>query len=458
MKKQTDKVDDFFRKSLQGHIVIPSEAAKAGFLKEAATLEERGKISRKWYFYLSAVLLLVSASIGLFMSRPVQEMKKTSSGNLNSLVSGFHHDNKAKTGITVRPSEHKITERQNRVSTNLIQKSDNRKHQECDKKNVLLAQTAIVQSKEFVKPETYSNIIITYSSTNPPEEPQAKQQAVELQSTVFTKPERKEMTMMDSLKIQQTKSADANLAEYSPAGNPKHGSGSNPKNWNIAIGVYYAPEWMFNTLEGEKYGNNFGIGGTFHFGRYSIRTGAGLSITKGTNELAINYNKYIGNYNKLDSILFAWNETHTKLMPTFFFSNENVWDSLMKVADAKVVKRYTYLQVPLILGYDFWQNDHFSIGLRGGPILSVLLKTEVLSDNYDPGKNKIILINRIAPERIQINWQILGGINTTFHFSHRLGFELEPEIRYYFNSVYEKSAINKKPWSVGVHAAFIVSL
>jgi hypothetical protein len=88
----------------------------------------------------------------------------------------------------------------------------------------------------------------------------------------------------------------------------------------------------------------------------------------------------------------------------------------------------------------------------------VLLKTEVLSDNYDPGKNKIILINRIAPERIQTNWQILGGFNATYHFSKRLGIELEPEIRYYFNSVYEKSDNDKKPWSVGIHAAFIVIL
>ena len=38
MKKQQDKVDEFFKEALQDHTVVPSEAAKAAFLKEAATL------------------------------------------------------------------------------------------------------------------------------------------------------------------------------------------------------------------------------------------------------------------------------------------------------------------------------------------------------------------------------------------------------------------------------------
>ncbi len=68
------------------------------------------------------------------------------------------------------------------------------------------------------------------------------------------------------------------------------------------FGAYYTPEWMFNTLEGDKYVNNFGLEGTFRFGRYSVRTGLGLSITRGTNELVIGYNDYLGTYRELDSI------------------------------------------------------------------------------------------------------------------------------------------------------------
>jgi hypothetical protein len=153
---------------------------------------------------------------------------------------------------------------------------------------------------------------------------------------------------------------------------------------------------------------------------------------------------------------FAWNEPHTDLIPTYYLSDKDVWDSLMKLDNSKIVKRYTYLQVPLILGYDFWNNDQFSIGARVGPILSVLLYTKQLSDNYDPGKNKIILINQISPERIQTNWQIVAGLTLGFGNSRRIGIEFEPEVRYYFNSVYEKSESNEKPWSLGFRIALLI--
>jgi hypothetical protein len=127
----------------------------------------------------------------------------------------------------------------------------------------------------------------------------------------------------------------------------------------------------------------------------------------------------------------------------------------MKTQQARLIKRYTYLQVPLILGYDFLRTQHFSIGLRAGPVISFLLKTEQISDNYDPGKDHIIQINQITPDRIQTNWQFIGGINAGFGITRRLWLEIEPDVRYYFNSVYEKPANNTKPWSAGFRVALL---
>jgi hypothetical protein len=110
----------------------------------------------------------------------------------------------------------------------------------------------------------------------------------------------------------------------------------------------------------------------------------------------------------------------------------------------------------LILGYDIWSNNRLSIGVRFGPILSVLLYTKQLTDNYDPGKDKIIVINEITPERIQTNWQVMAGLTFGFGDSRRVGIEFEPDIRYYFNSVYEKSGNNQKPWSLGFRIAFLI--
>ena len=89
--------------------------------------------------------------------------------------------------------------------------------------------------------------------------------------------------------------------------------------------------------------------------------------------------------------------------------------------------------------------------------MSLLLNTQNLSTTYDPGKDRIITINNVTPDRIQMNWQAMGGLNAAFRLSRRFSIELEPDVRYYFNSVYEPSELTKKPWSIGVRTAFVVT-
>jgi hypothetical protein len=215
---------------------------------------------------------------------------------------------------------------------------------------------------------------------------------------------------------------------------------------------------MFNTLEGNKFINNFGIEGTFHFGRFSVRTGAGLSVGKGTNELVVAYNDFLGTYNKLDSMQFTWNGPANQMIPRYYMSKQDVWDSLMKLDNQKVVKRYTYLQIPMVMGYDFWRTDRISMGIRVGPVMSILVATKQLSAEYDPGNKRVISINDISPGQVNLNWQVMAGLNTSLRLSEKLQLELEPSLRNYFNSVYEKPVNNTKPWSIGIRAAVVVKL
>ena len=168
------------------------------------------------------------------------------------------------------------------------------------------------------------------------------------------------------------------------------------------------------------------------------------------------YNDYLGSFNQLDSIRFHWDERNYHLLPTYYTSPKDVWDSLMQQDHPRVIKRYTYLQIPLILGYDVIQARWVSLGFRAGPVLSILARSKQLSDEYDPGKNRIIRVNQATPDRIQINWQIQGGINASFRLSKRIRLDLEPNIKYYFNSVYEQSDVTKKPWSAGFRTAITI--
>jgi len=463
MEKLNQKVDDFFREALQHHEVMPSDAAKEAFLKEAATITKTGKPGRKIFFGLSGFIILLVICAGFYIGRQGSSAKKIQ--NMTLYKSSTVKNN---------PS---ITDQKNNVHETYLHliasRPDSKTHSSSlslipsSQRHLFAKQGAIKQTSGEESPtslETTSLLTSHIVSAQPPLN-QSQQAAAGIQE-VLSEP----VSATQEVQVQKSLSpakADSTVIPPENSGvitlqkklqgemkKEKDKSSGNQKNWNLDLGGYYSPEWMFNTLEGEKYANNFGIEGTFHFSDFSIRTGAGLSITKGTNELSINYNDYLGKYNKLDSVSFTWDDSHTHLIPIYYFTKTTVWDSLMKIQNAKIIRQYTYLQIPFILGYDFWKNDYFSIGLRFGPILSILLKTEQVSDNYNPGEDRIIKINLITPDRIETYWQFMGGVNAAFKLSKRFDIEMEPNVRYYFNSVYEQPVNDRKPWSLGIRIAF----
>jgi hypothetical protein len=231
-----------------------------------------------------------------------------------------------------------------------------------------------------------------------------------------------------------------------------------PKTWGIEAGLSYTSEWMFNTFNHDKFVNNPAIEGTVNFGTFSLRTGVGLSITTGSSELNVETNTYLGTYTSLDSIVFRWDQNHYKLLSHIYTSSQKAYDTSLTNNYSYNKKRFTYIQVPLILGYDFWQYKWFSVGIRAGAVISVLLKTENISGEYEAGQNRIITISNVTPDRIQMNWQETGGIDAKFRLSPRFSFEVEPDVKYYFNSIYESSGPIKKPWSVGLRTAFLIKL
>jgi len=221
---------------------------------------------------------------------------------------------------------------------------------------------------------------------------------------------------------------------------------------NMAYSIHYRPEFIFNIIDNNKMVHNFGLDVHFKLfdDKYIIRTGISSSVSKGYYEYAVLYNEYLGSYEGLDSVTFQWDENHYHLIPTYHTSEREVFDTAVQTDVTKVYKRFTYLQIPLMLGYDFITHKNFSMGIRLGPTLSVLLADKTLSENYDPGKHRVIQVNQITPDRIETNWMLSAGVNFGFYSKKRLFYEIEPQFSYYFNSVYQKYDVSKPPFSIGI--------
>jgi len=230
---------------------------------------------------------------------------------------------------------------------------------------------------------------------------------------------------------------------------------SDTRQKHLAYSLFYRPEITYNLIQSNMLSHHFGLEVQYRFfnDRYSIRTGAGLSVSKGYYEYATEYQEFLGSYQKLDSITFAWDERKYHLLPTYFKSEEEVFDDMLTTEYAKVMKQHFYLQLPMILGYDFIQQKNLRFGFRAGPRLSLLMETKTLSHLVNQGKNKVIQINQITPDRIRANWQFVAAVNLGLYSKGRLFYELEPQFTYYFNSVYESPDQQKRPWSLGLRLA-----
>ncbi len=453
MEKQKNSIDNFFREALQDHEIVPSDRAKKAFLKEASEIPQRRWYRGGFFLFLPlAILVIIGGFVIYFIPG-----KSTEQG-----PAGIKFES------TLPPSEQK-TNLPNPVKL-IYKNSDNFITQATP----IEINKAKLPAHSYQKSEASPKAIESHSDltqsipridtiTNAIDQNKDKIATGEIILPVTNH----QPLASDSSIISETSNTSRLISHASydtivtrpPLTDLKKGKKQRlNKDWYFSAAIHYTPEWMFNTLEEVKFVNNFGFEGTFTFGKYSIRTGLGLSITKGTNELAVEYNDFLGSYNKLDSISFSWNGSIHNYTPSFHMSTQDVWDSLKKLDYPKIVKRYTYLQIPLILGYDFFQSERFYIGLRAGPLLSVLINSKQLTEDYDPGKKRVIRINNITPGQVSLNWQFMGGINASVRLSENLIFEIEPMAKYYFNSVYEKSEITRKPWSIGIRTAFIIKL
>ena len=467
MKKYNHPSDEFFREALKDHRMEPSDAARKAFLKDVSALPAVSKKGRTGLIVLSAAIALVGMGIILWFATE----KKSSVSSANDIKYTAQQSVRAENFQPKQPQQVGVENIQSQQPPHQVGVENIQSHQQPKKvgaENIQPKQQQQQQQQQSVRAENFqpqrqpqSGMIKSPVLTSEAETTALT--AINNQVAIISEPPAKSIddisvnpSVTNSDTTVHIKKPDSPIPPVSGARETPPPTYRETKKMTPFIGVYYTPEWMFNTLEGTKFVNNFGLEGTFHFGRFSIRTGAGFSITKGTNELIVAYNDFLGSYNKLDSMKFTWNNPAQQYVPKLYMSNQDVWDSLMKVDYARVVKRYTYLQIPMIMGYDFVQSDKISVGVRVGPVLSVLLATKQLSAAYDPGNKRVVSINDIAPEQVSLNWQAMAGLNTSIRVTKALQFEAEPSIRYYFNSVYEKPVPSWKPWSISIRLAMML--
>ncbi len=462
MKQDSTLFDNQIRQMLDGHTTVPSPALRDALMSRLTSTPPRKKA---WYLYsrtywLAAAILLFPVSFYLFsIFNPFNNSETIESVGLTDVRP-----------VNNRPSQPE-TDRTPETKNAIVEKEINSDGQ--DKVN---SGTEIKSSDTPSHSSTHNEIIAHSAKTGTQEQPDDRNKpkwekgvvaTIDTRTSETDKPFNLFLPLHKSVLFpSQTNKTVINeiLTVNKPVRSrmfqddlPQPTSFSRYEG-SISLGASYTPEIMFNILDGDqKFVHNAALELLFHYHNFTIRTGVGLAFAKGTSALGVKYNLYKGSFQHLDSLDFYYDDETGQVVGVYHLSEKNVYDSVSQNVITEIKKNYTYLQIPLLFGYRFFEQNRFGISVTAGPTLSILLDEKETSD-YDPGRNLIINTTTLSPDRIKTNWQFSAGIGFSYHLTSKLYFELEPRVKYYFNSVYEKAATTKKPWSLELRSGLLYTL
>ena len=153
----------------------------------------------------------------------------------------------------------------------------------------------------------------------------------------------------------------------------------------------------------------------------------------------ISYNKFLGTYE--DVYLVTFDSTENGIIPTYYTETVEVFDTIDHYSVTETHSNYTYLEVPVMLGYSF-DLGKVSFFAKAGPAVSFLVGSKMPVQSPEEGA-RIVNVDYQVPARSQVNWQLMLGAGIDYQLSDKMSFSLEPTYRYALKSEYNLSGNEK---------------
>ncbi len=225
-----------------------------------------------------------------------------------------------------------------------------------------------------------------------------------------------------------------------------------PERIPLIGGAYAAWDLIDYGTGDRKQSQTFGLSLSTFKGAWLIETGTAINLSEDNGRFMINYNSYdsIGYYNKVVS--FSPDPQNPGAV-RFNTIVEGVYDSIDHSLETSTASRYTYLQIPLTIGYHLYSNRLLTLSFRAGPVFSLLLDSNEPTASYDQQGTSLTSIEDLSPARVSTNWQLSASLGFGFHLSQRFTLLAEPTYKAYLRSVYQNN--HSKPQSIGLKAGLL---
>jgi hypothetical protein len=119
--------------------------------------------------------------------------------------------------------------------------------------------------------------------------------------------------------------------------------------------------------------------------------------------------------------------------------------------------RYQYLQVPLFISKQVLSNGKFSLDIKTGPLIGIMIserKTIDYTSGPDGGEILGTVNNDYSRLKISWQWQVMAQLR--WNFNERLSLSLSPYGIFYLNNLYDsKSRPANTPFGIGIYGGLI---
>jgi len=163
------------------------------------------------------------------------------------------------------------------------------------------------------------------------------------------------------------------------------------------------------------------------FNRFFIQSGLSMRFTQDKGNYAIDYNRYLGSYEDVYNVTF--DSTENGVIPTYYTHTVEVYDTVNHYSISETKANYTYLEIPLLMGYRY-NFGKFSLFAKAGPAASFLVIKNIPDAGYPEDKARIINVDYQIPVRSVVNWQMMLGAGFDYQLADKFSFSLEPTFRF----------------------------
>jgi hypothetical protein len=241
-----------------------------------------------------------------------------------------------------------------------------------------------------------------------------------------------------------------------PSNNPepvKTVQGS-PLAQSLNVGLNITPDIVFykNTSSYFKYDYTFDAGLQYNLGRFYLQSGAGIvwSTDIGTYAISANKNDSIGYYYSV--IAFAENSStpgqmeYTTTMNTVFDTNQYLYDYSSR-------NTYTYLEIPLAVGFKAVSKPRWSLGIEAGGFWSCMLQSDEPPPVFYIPEGRVTDIENLTPARRKNSFGLTGSVRLEYIFAKQFSLLIAPTFKYHLNAIEENDIPGAtQPWSFGLRA------